>query len=102
MGGNCTNPLYIQELITHMKKHTSLPIAVYPNSGETFDPLTKTWSEAGNPSRAFGKLAYTWMEAGACAIGECCRTDTSHIRKIKEAREGFIKPKKSSNERAFH
>lgn len=94
MGGNCTNPLYIQELITRMKKHTSLPIAVYPNSGETFDPLTETWSEAGNPSRAFGKLAYTWMEAGACAIGEYCRTDTSHIRKIKEAHERFYQAQK--------
>ncbi len=41
---NCTAPRYIPDLIRAAHAATDKPILVYPNSGETYDPQTKTWS----------------------------------------------------------
>lgn len=95
IGVNCTDPGFIVNLIEEIKAGlndagTELPIAVYPNSGEKYDPLTKTWTKAGE-GMAFGAYAYEYMKAGAKAVGGCCTTVASHIEKVKEARERFLK-----------
>ena len=43
IGVNCTPPQFVEHLIGELKAGCSLPVAVYPNSGETYDPTTKTW-----------------------------------------------------------
>lgn len=41
LGINCTPLQHIPSLIEELKKNTSKPIIVYPNSGEQYDPETK-------------------------------------------------------------
>ncbi len=89
IGVNCTKPEYIESLIRELRTATDLPIVVYPNSGETYDPVTKTWHGAAD-SRNFGDYALSYMRAGARAVGGCCTTVQQHVRQVVEARETFL------------
>lgn len=68
------------------------PIAVYPNSGEEYDPVTKTWHGAPDAS-SFYEYALDYFRAGAAAVGGCCTTVESHIRQVAEARTRFQQEK---------
>ncbi|PJZ01639.1 homocysteine S-methyltransferase [Bacillus vallismortis] len=81
LGINCTPLQHIPSLIEELKKHTSKPIIVYPNSGEQYDPKTKTWNGAGC-TEPYGTSARTWHEKGAKLIGGCCRTTPEDIKEI--------------------
>ncbi|OAY27979.1 hypothetical protein MANES_15G031300v8 [Manihot esculenta] len=43
VGINCTPPRFIHGLILSIRKVTSKPIVIYPNSGETYDAQLKEW-----------------------------------------------------------
>ncbi len=90
IGINCTKPEYIVSLITELKKGTDLPIGVYPNSGEIYDPVTKTWTTESK-GMDFAAYALSYMTAGADAVGGCCTTTCTHIRQIAKARETYRK-----------
>lgn len=89
IGVNCTKPEYISSLIRELKAATDLPIGVYPNSGETYDPKTKTWTHNAAGENFFGKAAYGWMMDGASAVGGCCTTVGKHVRMVKDARDRY-------------
>ena len=94
VGVNCTDPKFMVSLIGEIKAGLTdaardLPIAVYPNSGEKYDPNTKTWTRAGE-GLAFGAYAFEYMKAGARAVGGCCTTVASHIKQVAEARKRFL------------
>ena len=89
IGVNCTKPEYIESLIHCLKSATDLPIAVYPNSGEVYDPATKTWTHSGD-ALDFGTYAFRYMAAGASAVGGCCTTVDQHIRQVVQAREKYL------------
>ena len=61
-----------------------LPLLVYPNSGEHYDPVTKTWTDQ-HQALDFGQLAQTWSDLGAKLIGGCCRTSPQEISQIAQA-----------------
>lgn len=88
LGINCTNPDYVCSLIYELRKSTSLPIIVYPNSGETYDPKTKTWN-GQNSCKSFEDYALSYFKAGAVAVGGCCTTVTSHIEQVVRAKKQF-------------
>ena len=88
LGINCTKPEYIASLIRQLRSGTGLPVAVYPNSGEVYDPDTKTWSSGGGVDFEAYVLAY--MAAGADAVGGCCTTTGKHIRQVVSARSRFL------------
>ncbi|MFZ5967833.1 MAG: homocysteine S-methyltransferase [Bacillota bacterium] len=81
IGVNCTAPQYIESLIGEIKKGTTKPIIVYPNSGEQYDPQTKTWHGPSSGS-SYGHSALSWYKHGARLIGGCCRTTPEDIRAI--------------------
>ena len=89
IGVNCTKPEYIVSLIGELKKGTDVPIGVYPNSGELYDPVTKTWTSA-ETGMDFGSYAFSYMTAGADAAGGCCTTTCAHIRQTVDAREKYL------------
>lgn len=89
IGVNCTAPQFITGLIRELKASTDLPVGVYPNSGEEYDPVTKTWCGDGENIR-FKEYALEWMRAGADIVGGCCRTVKEHICRVKEARDEFL------------
>ncbi|KAM5552768.1 hypothetical protein ABKV19_025136 [Rosa sericea] len=79
VGINCTPPRFIQGLISSIRKVTSKPIVIYPNSGETYDGF-------GRVDEEFAKIVIEkWREAGASLFGGCCRTTPNTIRAISKA-----------------
>ena len=76
-------------LIGALRRGCDLPIGVYPNSGESYDPTTKKWA-SGVSGLDFGAWALDYMKAGAVAVGGCCTTAGRHIRQVAEARESFL------------
>jgi homocysteine S-methyltransferase len=81
VGLNCTAPKYVESLIQILTKSTDKPVIVYPNSGEIYNPFTKTWSGG---SVSFSERAVSWYRAGARLIGGCCRTTPEDIKAISD------------------
>ncbi|KAH0994085.1 hypothetical protein GBA52_005568 [Prunus armeniaca] len=84
VGINCTPPRFIHGLVSSIRKVTSKPIVIYPNSGETYDGLTKQWVQSsGEVDEEFADIVIgKWREAGASLFGGCCRTTPNTIRAI--------------------
>ncbi len=87
IGVNCTSPVYIEELIGNIKEQCDIPILVYPNSGEEYNPQTKTWHGTTNPDDC-ALAAKKWLQKGAHIIGGCCRMGPDHIKAIKAKIKG--------------
>ncbi|XP_040374956.1 homocysteine S-methyltransferase 3 [Rosa chinensis] len=87
VGINCTPPSYIQGLISSIRKVTSKPIVIYPNSGETYDGQSKQWIVSVLLYEyTFAEIVIEkWREAGASLFGGCCRTTPNTIRAISKA-----------------
>ncbi len=81
IGINCTSPLHIPSLIRKIKKNTNKPVIVYPNSGEYYSAVTKTWHGESSCDK-FGLQSKEWYENGASLIGGCCRTTPGHIEEV--------------------
>ena len=88
IGVNCTAPQYVADLIRNIRAHTTKPVVVYPNTGETYDAVTKTWHGSPTPYRDFVRQ---WYEAGARLIGGCCRPTPDDIRGIAAFRASLQK-----------
>ncbi|MBO9316687.1 MAG: homocysteine S-methyltransferase family protein, partial [Chloroflexus sp.] len=78
---NCTAPRFLPDLIQTIRGATSKPIVVYPNSGETYDPVAQCWI-GSTEIDDFVAQARQWYTAGARLIGGCCRTTPEHIRTL--------------------
>lgn len=84
-GINCTPPQFASALIRRIRE--ALPdkaIIAYPNSGETYDAVTNSWSGIATPVD-YAAAAREWEAAGARIIGGCCRTGPAHIAAIRAA-----------------
>ena len=96
IGVNCSKPIYIAGLVRELRAGLNaseegkrIPIGVYPNSGEEYDPVTKTWHGVGD-AKSFEEYALDYMKAGAEAVGGCCTTVASHVEQVIAAREKFL------------
>ncbi|MBE6006718.1 MAG: homocysteine S-methyltransferase [Sarcina sp.] len=98
IGVNCSKPVYIAGLIKELRAGLQeaakdggrmIPIGVYPNSGEEYDAVTKTWHGVGD-AKSFGEYAMDYMKAGADAVGGCCTTVASHVEQVIDARKEFV------------
>ena len=82
VGINCTPPKFLPELIPRIRLETDKPIVVYPNSGESFDANSRTWS-GSQAIDDFATQAAVWRQLGASIIGGCCRVTPAHITSLK-------------------
>lgn len=84
VGVNCVAPALVDELLARMRGVTALPLVVYPNAGERWDPAARRWA---GPGRAFTPAtdAPRWRAAGAMLIGGCCRTTPATIAALRQA-----------------
>lgn len=86
VGINCTPPRLILGLIQAIRKVTTKPVIIYPNSGETYNPDRKEWVKtSGRSGDDFVSYVGKWCEAGASLIGGCCRTTPNTITAISES-----------------
>jgi homocysteine S-methyltransferase len=84
VGVNCTAPSHVESLLRAAASVTSKPLVAYPNSGERYDPATRSWQRRSSPAD-WGELGRTWRRAGARLIGGCCRTGPAHVRSLRAA-----------------
>lgn len=80
IGVNCCPPGIVESLVRDIKSVTDKVIVVYPNSGETYDPASKTWKGS---AVSYADYAKSWYDAGARFIGGCCRTTPDDIRAVR-------------------
>ncbi|MCY3990948.1 MAG: homocysteine S-methyltransferase [Caldilineaceae bacterium] len=80
-GLNCTAPRYAELLLRRASRVTDKPLVCYPNSGETWDSASNTWTSNSDKGR-FTDRAVTWNTIGARLIGGCCRTSPNDIRAL--------------------
>ncbi len=81
VGINCTAPAHVAGLLRAARASTAAPLITYPNSGETYDAVSKRWSRPMTCA-PYADYAREWRTAGAIAIGGCCRTTPADIEAI--------------------
>lgn len=84
VGVNCVAPDVVGRALPVLREVTAKPLVAYPNSGDNYDPGTKTW-KAGDEGGGFTALAPSWIAAGVRLIGGCCRIRPAQIREIAHA-----------------
>ena len=82
VGVNCCAPADVLGAVEVARRVTGKPVIVYPNSGEQWDGMRRTWiGQAGfEPG-----LAARWVQAGARIVGGCCRVRPEQIAAMASA-----------------
>jgi homocysteine S-methyltransferase len=83
-GINCVAPEIVSDLIAGARQATTKPLIVYPNSGELYDAVSKTWSAPPGPID-WEIAAAEWTRLGVSGIGGCCRVGPRAITRIRSA-----------------
>ncbi|OPG95102.1 homocysteine S-methyltransferase [Chryseobacterium mucoviscidosis] len=78
IGLNCAPMEFVTEAVGILSQASDKPVIVYPNSGEIYDAVTKTWSGQGTCG-SMSDASEQWVAAGAKIIGGCCRTTPYQI-----------------------
>ncbi|MDO4936506.1 MAG: homocysteine S-methyltransferase [Sutterellaceae bacterium] len=81
VGINCIKREMVAEALERIASVTDKPMIVYPNSGETYDPTTKSWHHPVS-GPGWDNFVSKWKSMGAVCLGGCCRTLPSDIVQI--------------------
>ncbi len=85
IGVNCLTPERVSSSIKKLKsKGKDKKIIVYPNSGDVYDPITKSWKTVKGKNSSFVDLIAEWLELGVDIIGGCCRVGPQEIKKMSD------------------
>jgi len=76
VGVNCCAPDDVEHAVRVAREVTGKPVIAYPNSGEAWDGVRRTWIGSSGWS---AELAPRWVAAGARIIGGCCRVRPDDI-----------------------
>jgi homocysteine S-methyltransferase len=82
VGVNCCAPDDVEHAVRVAREVTGKPVVVYPNSGEQWDGVRRTWIGA---SKWSVDLAPRWAAAGARIIGGCCRVRPDDIASLAQS-----------------
>uniref|UniRef100_A0A182NLB1 Protein kinase domain-containing protein n=1 Tax=Anopheles dirus TaxID=7168 RepID=A0A182NLB1_9DIPT len=96
IGVNCVNPQHVLSLVrsVHEQRATgaaavvdgnnrTIPLIVYPNSGEQWDAAAGCWRGADNLTPLETYIPQ-WVEMGVKFVGGCCRTNAGDIKRMKK------------------
>ncbi|EOL8966001.1 homocysteine S-methyltransferase [Cronobacter dublinensis] len=86
LGINCVPLEDACAALAHLHDATPLPLVVYPNSGEQYDAVSKTWRHDGHVCHTLSHHLDAWRAAGAALIGGCCRTTPADIAALNARR----------------
>jgi homocysteine S-methyltransferase len=79
VGINCCDPLDAAAAVPLAAAVSGKPVVVYPNSGEGWDPVTRSW----DGHRTFDpSVVPSWIRDGALLVGGCCQLGPSDITAI--------------------
>lgn len=82
VGFNCTAPHLIAPLLDGLGQVCNKPLLTYPNSGETYNGLTKTWHDDPEQERSLLENSKLWKNQGVRLFGGCCRTRPEDIAQL--------------------
>jgi homocysteine S-methyltransferase len=86
VGANCIDSVEAADLVTMAAESSRKPAVVYPNSGESWDAVARSW--AGTAT--FGpEHAAVWVASGARLVGGCCRVGPGAIRQLARSAPGW-------------
>ena len=88
VGFNCTAPHLIAPLLDVLGQVCNKPFLTYPNSGETYNGLTKTWHDDPEQERSLLENSKLWQEQGVQLFGGCCRTRPEDIAQLARGLKG--------------
>lgn len=80
VGVNCLPPAEAGPLVAAAAEVSGKPVVVYPNSGEEWDPVTRSWR--GSRSALTSEVA-GWVADGARLVGGCCRVRPAEIAALR-------------------
>ena len=78
VGVNCTTPADAGAAVP--QAGTYGPAVVYPNSGQSWNAVTRSWEGA---SAFDADEVSAWVSAGARLVGGCCRVGTDDIASLR-------------------
>ena len=90
IGINCSAPAIVEPALAGLARATALPLAAYPNAGETW--ASGRYCGARMEPEAFTALARRWWSAGARLVGGCCRTTPAHVAALARLRADLRGP----------
>lgn len=82
IGLNCVPLATVSASLKELSKYTRKPLVVYPNSGESYDAASKTWSGRTDDDCTLAGHCVEWLQSGARIIGGCCRTGPKDIASL--------------------
>ena len=88
VGFNCTAPHLIAPLLDELGQVCNKPFLTYPNSGETYNGLTKTWHDDPEQERSLLENSKLWKNQGVRLFGGCCRTQPEDIAQLAKGLKG--------------
>lgn len=86
VGINCIALEQVTAALQTLSALTTLPLVVYPNSGEHYDAGAKQWHAGSTTACTLADQHAQWLAAGARLIGGCCRTTPRDIAALARAR----------------
>lgn len=86
-GANCIPSELVTPFLDQVEDLTDLPLVCYPNSGEVWDAVSKTWSDPNSAADTVFHNVQKWRELGARLIGGCCRTGPKDVIAISQTLE---------------
>jgi homocysteine S-methyltransferase len=87
-GVNCTDPRFVEELLTRARSVTDLPLLAYANAGGSW--ADDEWQGADAAGQAFSdEIVRRWIAVGVQVIGGCCGSDARDIARIRSLADAF-------------
>jgi homocysteine S-methyltransferase len=87
VGVNCVAPRHVEALLVAAGEASGRPGIAYPNSGDTWDAVTRRWM-ASDGGRFDPGAAASWADLGARWLGGCCGTGPADIAALA----GILRP----------
>ncbi|XP_013191947.2 homocysteine S-methyltransferase [Amyelois transitella] len=84
VGVNCCAPSYVARLIKGInadRPHAPIPLIVYPNSGEKYNPQIG-WIDR-DKCEAVEVFIKEWLDLGVRYVGGCCRTYANDVTRFR-------------------
>lgn len=91
LGVNCVSSKQSLSMVANLHNNLQgldVPLIVYPNSGEEYDPEEKIWltrDQGDIASFSWDKYVPQFVKNNCRIIGGCCRTTPADIAKIRKA-----------------
>ena len=83
VGINCSAPKIITGALDSIRSvNRTLPLVVYPNSGEEWDGAARVWKGS---TQVWEDCVGEWLKRGTIIFGGCCRCDADQIVKLRVA-----------------